>query len=78
MECAINITELEGWLGTLKECKQLPEDDIRKLCEKVSFIIVFKFLLLSVLGLVKTKSGQYPSLWSIATFIFSELKTNRM
>jgi len=37
MSSAVNsdIADLEGWLALLMDCKQLPENDVQKLCEKV-------------------------------------------
>lgn len=36
-----DIPEIESWLETLFQCKQLDEDVIRKLCEKV--VIIFSY-----------------------------------
>lgn len=30
-----SINELDGWIGTLMQCKQLSEVDVQRLCEKV-------------------------------------------
>lgn len=27
--------DLESWIGILSECRQLPEEDVKLLCEKV-------------------------------------------
>ena len=27
--------EVDGWIETLSKCKQLPEDDVKRLCDKV-------------------------------------------
>lgn len=32
-----DIPEIDSWLETLFQCKQLDEETIRKLCEKVKF-----------------------------------------
>lgn len=34
--------ELDQWVEQLNECKQLSENQVRTLCEKVSFPISFK------------------------------------
>lgn len=31
-----SINELDGWIETLMTCKQLSEDNVQRLCEKVS------------------------------------------
>jgi hypothetical protein len=31
-----DVAEIDRWTQTLMECKQLPEADVKKLCEKVS------------------------------------------
>ena len=38
MSSAVNsdIADLEGWLALLMDCKQLPENDVQKLSEKVN------------------------------------------
>jgi len=36
LDDVLGLTELETWLERLKDCRQLPEDDIRRLCEKAS------------------------------------------
>lgn len=33
-----NINELDAWIGTLMQCKQLSEMDVQRLCEKVRSI----------------------------------------
>lgn len=33
---APSIPTLDGWIDNLMNCKQLAEDDVRKLCDKVS------------------------------------------
>lgn len=30
-----DISDLDGWIQLLMGCKQLPENDVKKLCEKV-------------------------------------------
>ena len=37
------LKELDGWIEQLMECKQLPETNVKTLCEKVSA----KFLIFS-------------------------------
>ena len=38
-----DIPEIDSWLETLFQCKQLDEDVIRKLCEKVYYTILGDF-----------------------------------
>jgi hypothetical protein len=30
--------ELDGWIEILSKCRQLPEDDVKRLCDKVPLI----------------------------------------
>lgn len=32
--------EIDGWIATVKECKFLPEQDLKKLCEMVKEILL--------------------------------------
>ena len=32
----IEVGELDSWVALLSQCKQLPENDVKHLCEKVS------------------------------------------
>ena len=36
------INELDGWIETLMSCKQLSEDNVQRLCEKVSQLMILK------------------------------------
>ena len=53
MSSAVNsdIADLEGWLALLMDCKQLPENDVQKLCEKVKLKIeiLYCFIIFIVL-----------------------------
>lgn len=31
------ISDLDAWISILMECKQLPEPEVKKLCDKVRF-----------------------------------------
>jgi serine/threonine-protein phosphatase 2A catalytic subunit len=33
-----DISDLDRWIETLMECKQLSEPDVKKLCEKASLL----------------------------------------
>ncbi|KAJ3009579.1 UNVERIFIED_CONTAM: Serine/threonine-protein phosphatase PP2A catalytic subunit, partial [Siphonaria sp. JEL0065] len=35
-----NVSEVDGWVSTLMECKQLSEADVKKLCEKAREILM--------------------------------------
>ena len=35
-----SIPTLDGWIENLMSCKQLAEDDVRKLCDKVGNVVV--------------------------------------
>ena len=30
-----DVSDVDGWISVLMNCKQLPESDVKKLCEKV-------------------------------------------
>ena len=36
---ASSINELDGWIGTLMQCKQLNEIDVQRLCDKVRCLV---------------------------------------
>ena len=36
-----DVSEVEKWTQTLMECKQLSEAEVKKLCEKVIYNIIF-------------------------------------
>lgn len=38
MTAVSSVAEVDAWIAQLSECKQLPESDIKKLCEKVLII----------------------------------------
>src|ERR1700721_2722666 len=39
--------EIDGWIEILSKCRQLPEDDVKRLCDKVS-ILFFTPIVLTV------------------------------
>lgn len=39
-----SIPTLDGWIESLMTCKQLAEDDVRRLCDRVGFLFFFFFL----------------------------------
>lgn len=41
MATITDVGDVEGWIQHLMQCKQLPEADVKRLCEKVIFISVF-------------------------------------
>ena len=43
------LTELDGWIEQLFECKQLAENSVKTLCEKVGALGVFNYTLLKQL-----------------------------
>jgi serine/threonine-protein phosphatase 2A catalytic subunit len=36
MSTLTDVADVDTWITTLSDCKQLPESDIERLCEKVS------------------------------------------
>lgn len=47
-----SIPTLDGWIESLMTCKQLAEDDVRRLCDRVGFLFFFfSFLFLVLFGL---------------------------
>jgi serine/threonine-protein phosphatase 2A catalytic subunit len=36
MTAVSSVSEVDAWISQLSECKQLPESEIKKLCEKVT------------------------------------------
>jgi hypothetical protein len=36
MSTLTDVADVDSWITTLSDCKQLPESDIERLCEKVS------------------------------------------
>jgi serine/threonine-protein phosphatase 2A catalytic subunit len=36
MSTLADVTDVDSWITTLSDCKQLPESEIERLCEKVS------------------------------------------
>lgn len=36
MALNLKIEDIDNWIETLMECKQLPENEVKKLCEKVT------------------------------------------
>lgn len=36
MTTLTDVSDVEGWIQHLMQCKQLPEADIKRLCEKVT------------------------------------------
>lgn len=36
MSTLTDVADVDAWITTLSDCKQLPESDIERLCEKVS------------------------------------------
>lgn len=75
------IDEVDGWIATLMECRQLSEADIKKLCDKVRFFLPFFLFLLSCL--LSDQCRAYftdfssPSLPRQTHFIFSCIGIDR-
>lgn len=40
----IELGELDQWVSSLSQCKQLPENDVKLLCEKVPLLLINKQL----------------------------------
>lgn len=38
MTAISSVADVDAWIAQLSECKQLPESEIKKLCEKVSIM----------------------------------------
>ncbi|KAJ3045444.1 hypothetical protein HDU99_009861, partial [Rhizoclosmatium hyalinum] len=45
-----NVSEVDGWVSTLMECKQLSEADVKKLCEKVRVALIGSALVVGLAG----------------------------
>lgn len=60
-------TDVEAWVACLLQCKQLPENDVKKLCDKVTIALgpldspcsLFFFLGFSRLGKYWSTSQMY-------------------
>lgn len=39
MATITDVGDVEGWIQHLMQCKQLPEADVKRLCEKVFFFL---------------------------------------
>jgi hypothetical protein len=58
----MDIAEVDSWIELLIGCKQLPENDVKKLCDKVITFLLGKR---DTYGRIKRPIGQSPcySLW---------------
>ena len=45
MTAVSSVADVDAWIAQLSDCKQLPEADIKKLCDKVYKQLVFIFIL---------------------------------
>jgi len=50
-----SINELDGWIATLMQCKQLNELDVQRLCDKVLFT-----LLRPITSTTRSRSPSFP------------------
>lgn len=45
MTAVSSVADVDAWIAQLSECKQLPESEIKKLCEKVLSVFFFEITL---------------------------------
>jgi serine/threonine-protein phosphatase 2A catalytic subunit len=43
MSSSSSVADVDAWITQLQDCKQLSESDIKKLCDKVSKMRVYKY-----------------------------------
>ena len=59
----MDTTEIDLWISSLSSCKQLPENQIKKLCEKVREILINESNVQSVNCPVTGDFIDFISLW---------------